>query len=164
MEEPIVTFDVSPVTALMVETLVKTPYGGQITYAQLQDAAGVDHMTNLASARRIAARDHGAVFTSIRGVGLMRLKAEDAALVGQNSRHKIRRAATKSVKEMTSMIRGNNDLTDENRRKISAEIAHNGLLAHLSTHSAHDKIAANPILADGARADARLFNNLMKEN
>lgn len=159
-----ITFDVTPTTALMVEALVNTPYGGQITYTELQQASGVDQLTNLYSARRIAARDHGAVFTSIRGVGLLRLKAEDAALVGQNSRHKIRRAATKSVKEMTSMIRGNNDLNDDARRKIGAEIAHNGLLAHLSTHTAHDKIAANPILADHARADARLMNAFMKEN
>lgn len=164
MEEPIFTFDVSPVTAALVDVLAKVPFGSQIAYETLLSQTGAADLKNLPSARRIAARDHSAVFTAVRGVGLMRVKAEDAALIGQNGRHKIRRAAIKSVKEMTSLVRGNNHIGDDVRRRISSEIAHNGLLAHLSTDKVADTIHDKPIIADKGRADARLFAALTKEN
>lgn len=152
-------FNISPVTALLVDHLSKVPFGGQIAYADLPP----HDVGNLQSARRILVRDYGAVFAPVRGFGLRRLNADEASVIGKNQRRKIRKSAHKAVKEMTAMVAKTNDLTDAQRLEVSREIAHNGLLGYLATERTAEIIKQKPILADTARADVRLLNALIKD-
>lgn len=159
-----ILFSVSPETAALVDVLKAVPYGEMISYQEIAIKAGAFKPSHLASARNIVARDNGAVFAAVRGIGLRRLTSDEAHNVGANARSSIRRKANRSIKMMLGLVRNNNSMDDNSRKRISAEIAHNGLLAHMARDAVQEKIAASPILADHARADARLYNALMKES
>jgi hypothetical protein len=69
-------------TRLLIDALRTAPIGQVVSFATLSAACGLDVQAQgrglLSSARRIVARDHGAVFVSERTVGLRRLRPEEA--------------------------------------------------------------------------------------
>ncbi len=123
-------------TAALIEALTAVPLGATATYADLSRAVGRDVTTlarsGLASARRIAAREHGAVFVPVRGLGLRRLPPEEAPEIGAAGRRKVRRAARNATRTMLRLAESSNGLPPEAQRKLAAEVAALGLIEHVS--------------------------------
>lgn len=123
-------------TAALIEALTAVPLGETATYAALSKAIGRDVATaarsSLTSARNIAAREHGAVFVPIRGLGLRRLPPEEAPEIGAAGRRKVRRAARNATRTMLRLAEASNGLPPEAQRKLAAEVAALGLIEHVS--------------------------------
>jgi hypothetical protein len=142
---------VSPDTKALCQRLLKVPSGNEITFTELAETLGrsVQHGSArglLDSARRIVLRDHGVAFEAIRGRGLRRLTADEAARIGTRQRHHIRRTSKRAIKDMDNVASKSNGLSAEAQRQLSIEIAAHGLLAHI----AKDRIAQDlPSQHDG---------------
>lgn len=135
--------DLSPETAALVAVLLEVPIGAEIAYSEMARALGRDPRLRgtLASARRVCARDHAAWFTPVRKVGLRRLRVDEAPDVGAANRRRIRRAAKRSVRMMTGMTAGANDLDADVQRRLSTELAAAGMIAHLAQDRATAALA-----------------------
>lgn len=74
-------FKRSPVTDHLISILRDVAEGGQVTYDALNEAVHMNVRNHhfLTNARQIVEREHGAVFSTIRNVGLYRLKNNEIA-------------------------------------------------------------------------------------
>jgi hypothetical protein len=154
-----ISTEISPDVAALVEQLRAVPLGGTIHYAQLSAAIGRDvrrHRHLIDSARHIAERDHGAVFGNEINVGYTRLTVEQFPDLGSTARRRIRRASRKARKTLNYAGASVNDVPPSVQRKLNAEVSVLGLLEHLAA----DKLAApaethavrpEPIAAVGRR-------------
>lgn len=102
-------FDQSTATAMLVELLATTPDGQLLTYAEMaratnRDIAGKDRHV-LTSARRIAQRDYGAVFSPVVREGLRRLMPGEFAAEGRRKVALISRAARRAGKSLDAAPR-----------------------------------------------------------
>lgn len=126
-------------TTAVVERLRECRVGGLVTWDDLSRCLGRDakrcrHV--LASAIRIVRREDGAHFESERGLGYRRVPAQDAHLIGNAARTKIRRTARRSRQHITQVIARTNDLPDDAARLANREVSALGLMEHLSRDSA----------------------------
>lgn len=121
-----------PETDLLIARLREVPLGQEIGYADLSRVIGRDVKTaaraRLASARRIAARDHGVLFFAIPAQGLRRVTVEELPQVGVHARRRIRSSARGAMQSITAVLGVSNGTTPETMRKLSAERAALGLL------------------------------------
>jgi len=142
---------ISPDVAALVEVLTACLPGGKVTYDQLDAAIGRSvrqHYWLVVRARDVAARDYGAVFGSERGVGLVRLTADEAHTVGSTARARIKRGARKAGKVIRYALSRQNNVSPEATRKANAELSVLSLLEHL----ARDK-SAKPTEAHDTRPE-----------
>lgn len=145
----------SPETQALYDRLRMIPLGEEVTYAALSEVIGRDvagvARSHLNSALRIALREDGAAFKTIRGVGLQRLLPEQAPEIGAAARRKITRASRKAVRGMKALAAASNGLPEEAQRQLSAEISTMGLLAEITKDKAvralDDASAAPPAVA-----------------
>lgn len=99
------TFEMSPDTRLIIQTLDALAIGAIATYDTLSEAAGGKALASIrpaiASARRVLLRDERKVFGVQRGAGLIRLA--DAAIVAAADSHadRVRRQARRAAVELT---------------------------------------------------------------
>jgi hypothetical protein len=138
----------SPETAALHAALAAVPLGETITYDSLSAVIGRDvrrgAQARLASARRIAERDNGAVFETLRKTGLRRLLPDEAPDIGSSARHKLRRTSRRAIKGMMALAENSNGLTPASQRRLSAEIGTHGLLMEIAS----DKATARQETAD----------------
>lgn len=143
--------EISPDVAALVELLRAASPGATVAYADLSKAIGRDireHRYLMNSAQRIAARDHGAIFSNEKLVGYVRLTTDQLPDVGSTARAKVRRASRKASKFIRYGVERANDVAPETGRKINAEISALALIEHVSA----DKAAA-PVPAHDQRPE-----------
>lgn len=144
----------SPDTAILLDALRAVPYGQDISFAELTRLLGRDVQRgargHLSSALRIALRDDGAAFMSVRGVGYRRIAPDQAPEIGQAARRSLRRKSRQAVRAMTAVADASNGLSPEAARRLSAEISTHGLLAELAS----DKAVAHQAKEEAVRAPA----------
>lgn len=110
--------------------------GDTVTMAAMSDAIGRDvtacrHI--IATARRVAQREAGAVFVTMPRVGYRRLPTEEVArVVGSAARKHIRRTAGRAKRTLTAGAALANDLPLETQRRIAAEVSALALLEHIA--------------------------------
>jgi hypothetical protein len=130
------TTELSADARAVADVLIATPVGELASLPALSAAIGRDitacrHV--LATARRVAEREAGAVFACEPRAGYRRVSAEAAAqVVGGAARGHIRRAARRARRSIVEATKRANDLTPEAMRRASAEITVLGMMEHLS--------------------------------
>lgn len=112
-------FEVSRETIALRDRLLMAPVDGLVSYDVLSAAIGQDVRApkwrgRLASARWMALRDEGAVFSAVRNEGLKRL-ADDAKIAsGQDSLRRIRGTARRGDRRVSAGLKSNS-ITQEER-------------------------------------------------
>jgi len=126
---------IAPDTAAIVDLFVRASVGSTVTYADMTAAIGrsiAERRHLIPNAMRIAARDHGAIFGSVRAVGYKRLPAEDAHLLGGHTRRRIRNSAKRIVAAIVSAVERANDMPDGAKRRAYAEVNAMSLIRHIA--------------------------------
>lgn len=121
-----ISTEISPDVRALTDALMGVSPGSKITYAELSAAIGRDvqkHRYLIESARRIAQREHGAVFSVEYGVGYARLTTEQLPDVAATARRRIRSSARKGLKALRQGAAKANDVSPETQRKLNAEIS-----------------------------------------
>lgn len=135
-----ISVQISPDVAALVRRLIDSKPGDKVTYLDLNAAAGRDIQRTarwmFPRAVDVAARDHGALFANIKGVGYQRLAVEDAHMLGSTARSSIRRKARRAKKRIVSAVSRANYVEPEACRKANAEISILGVIEHLSKEGA----------------------------
>lgn len=152
-----------PETATLIDALLAAPYGETITFADLSAALGRDvrrQPSPLPSARRIAERDHNALFASVRGVGLRRMSPDEVSVIGAGGRRRIRRGARRAVTRMGQLVKGANALPAEAQRDMSREIAALNLIAHISEDRSTAALSDGPNAPPPAKAATAFLRHI----
>lgn len=132
---------------VLADMLAAVPFGETVRYANLSAAVHFDVRQKrhiLARARQKALEETGAIFDTVRGVGLRRLQAEQIPGLGAAARRRIRREAHRTHRAMRHGISGFNDVEPAVYRKYLNESAVLGLLERISTDRTMARIAARP--------------------
>ena len=119
--------------------------GDQVAYVDL-NAAGHCNVQKegrgyLTTARRMVRRDKGAVFRCIRGVGLERVRPEDAHTIGESARTTIHNKARETVKNLVAATDGA-EMDNDARLKTNTQLALMGAMALLTTRERVKRLAA----------------------
>lgn len=131
--------EISPEVRAVAELLMKCQPNEIVTFDEMSAAIGRSIFKRrhiIVSARRVAERENGAVFTSERSIGYKRLEAIAVAdVVGTSARAHIRKSARRGVRSILHGTRRANDLPPEIQRKVAAEMSTLGLIEHISRDS-----------------------------
>ena len=132
--------NLSAETAILRDALLAAPIGDVVTFDELAEAIGRNVRTaargKLESARRVCERDHNAVFETVRGVGLRRIPATEAAGLGAGARKSITRTAKRGLRRMEACTAGANSLPPSVQVAVAREASALGLMAHLAQDDA----------------------------
>jgi hypothetical protein len=142
-----ITQALNPEARALVDLFTAASVGAVVTYADMSAAIGRDiharrHL--IPRAMTLAAKEAGAIFGSVRGVGYQRLAATDAHMLGAHTRGRIRRSAKRTADAITAAVSAANDMPDEARRRAFAEVNAMGLIRHLATDKAVSATTAEP--------------------
>jgi hypothetical protein len=125
----------------VADLLASCQVGELVTYAAMSEAIGrnIKHYRHIIdAARRVAAREAGAVFAVERGDGYRRLEAAQVApVLGSATRKHLRVTARRKIRTIRHGTDRANDLTPEDQRRVAAEISALGLIEHM----ARDQVA-----------------------
>jgi hypothetical protein len=134
--------ELSPETRTIADRLNATEVGGIVSFAEMSAAIGRNILSRrhvIYSAMRLAEKESGAIFATIRGQGYKRLAASEVVeIVGSSARAHIRRTARRSAKTLNEGTRRHNNLPPEMQRKVASEMSVLGLIEHIS----RDKVVA----------------------
>lgn len=125
----------------VADVLIATPVGQVVTFKAIAATLGRDvrncrHI--MTTARRVAEREAGAIFTSERGQGYRRLEADRVAdVVAPTARATIRRRARRTRRTLEAMMQRTNDMPADTARRVSREIGVFGVMEYL----ARDQVA-----------------------
>lgn len=136
---PLAVTEMSADVRALTDRLLATPVGQVATYAELSEAIGADVLKRrylVLAAIRAAARDAGALFSSVKGIGYKRVHIQDVYALGSRARQKVRRGTKRTADQITRALAFANDVPDEVRRKTNGEVNALQLLHHLSTDRA----------------------------
>lgn len=151
--------ELSADTRAIADMLASCPVGELITLAAMSAAIGRDVTTCrhiVQSARKVAQREGGAVFSVERAVGLRRMSAERVTeTVGATARGHIRRTAGRARRTLLAATAGSNDLSPEAQRRLAAEVSVLGLMEHLSRDSVTKPAPDAPIKPTPVAVTAR---------
>jgi prophage DNA circulation protein len=118
----------------VADLLLACPIGETVSLASMSDAIGRDirkHRHVIVTARRVAEREAGAVFTSVRGIGYQRLDAErTVAVVAPAARKHIARSAKRAARSLHASMSKANDLPMDVRRRAVHELGVLGIIEH----------------------------------
>jgi plasmid stabilization system protein ParE len=143
----------------LVEMLVKTPHGGDLTYEEMTRELGVDircHRYLLNVARQIALDKHAALFRVRLGQGLVRLLGEELPEIGATSRARIRRTARTTTHRLKRGLDGYN-LDPAATRRVMDEMTTHALLARISSDATQRRLAAKTTPLNAAALGRQLF-------
>lgn len=153
--------EISAEVRSVAELLMKCQPNGIVTFDEMSEAIGRSifkcrHV--IVSARRVAERESGAVFTSERSTGYKRLEvAAVADVVGTSARAHIRKSARRGARSILEGTRRSNDLAPEVQRKVAAEMSVLGLVEHISRDSNVKPSAEAPTKPQPVAVTARAF-------
>jgi hypothetical protein len=126
--------ELSADTRTIADLLLACPIGETVRFDAMSDAIGRDvrkHRHIIATARRVAEREAGAVFVSIHKVGYKRLNAEGAVtVVAPAARTHIARSAKRASRAINAAVRRANDVPMDLRRRAVYELGVLGLIEH----------------------------------
>lgn len=140
------TYHASQISAdvrALADALVATPVGDVIGFESLSEAIGTDIRARrylLHQAMRVANKEVGALFSSVRGEGYKRLPSEDAALVGGHARHRIRKIGKLASVKMERALEVANDISDSARKDALSEISVLGLVRHIASDKSRQSV------------------------
>lgn len=120
----------------LADLFAAAPVGGTVTYAAMSHAIGrsiADRRYLALRAMQVATRETGAIFGSVRGTGYMRLKPQDAHMLGAHARGRIRRSAKRAADAITAAVQAANDMPDDAKRRAYAEVNAMALVRHITT-------------------------------
>jgi len=131
-------------TQELVKVLSAKDHADIFTYEELSKAAGVDVQVNrgpLDSARRIVQREASLVFEAVPKIGVKR--ASDIEIVDGRARDvsRIRNIARRGIKAL-GCVRNFMSLPKDKQQQHNLTMSGLGLLHHVTTVSAQNKIAA----------------------
>lgn len=113
-----------------------THYGDLVSFKMMSDVVGyniLQNRTKMLSARKMALRETGVVFVSVRGKGISRIPRERiAADVGGSGRKRIRSTARTTNQALNYATAKINDFPDAERIKVLREQSVLGLLEYLA--------------------------------
>ena len=154
-----ITTEISADARAIADLLIACPVGEVVTFAAMSTAIGRDIRARrhvISTARRVAEREEGAVFTIERHAGYKRLDAARVAdVIGTTTRAHIRRAARRSVKSLHEGTKRVNDLPPEVQRKVAAEMSALGLIEHIARDKAAAPAADGPLKPQPVAVTAR---------
>jgi hypothetical protein len=126
--------ELSADASAMVDYLLTIPAGGEVRHAELSSVIGRDirrHRHVMHSAFRVMEREHGVIFSALRGVGYRRLDtARVVETVGHDARRSIGRKARRTTRALVAATKGTNDLTPDQQRRLASEISTLGLIEY----------------------------------
>lgn len=125
----------------IVNMMAELPTGGAITFDEMTSAIGVNVLTKryiMLAAIREFNKEAGAVMASVRGVGYVRLTAEQYAAAIAARRGRVGRLARRTHKTFSRALERANDMAPQELIKIGRELAMIGLIGHI----ARDSVAA----------------------
>jgi alkylated DNA nucleotide flippase Atl1 len=156
-----ITTEISAEARAIADLLAECPPGAVVTFGAMSAVIGRDILARrhvIATARRVAEREAGAVFTVERRTGYKRLDAARIAdVVGTAARAHIRRTARRSVKSLSEGTRRLNDLPPDVQRKVAAEMSALGLIEHIARDKAVKPTADAPTKPQPVAVTARAF-------
>ncbi len=153
--------EISADTRSIADLLIACPVGEMVTLAAMSEALGRDitacrHIA--ASARRIAQRECGAVFTTERGRGLRRLSPERVIeTIGPAARTHIRRTARRARRTLLAGTAGTNSLPAEAQRRLAMEASVLGLMEHIARDSTATAKPTSPTKPMAVAVTARML-------
>jgi hypothetical protein len=126
--------ELSAETRAVLDVMLECPIGETVTLDAMSAAIGRDIRKRrhiIVAARRVAEREAGAVFASVRGVGYRRLDAErTVAVVAPTARKHIARTARRTSRAISTAIEKANDLSMDVRRRAVHELGILGIIEH----------------------------------
>jgi len=135
---------ISADTRAIADLLNAASYGEEVTIDAMSNAIGRDirPVRYIAlAALRVAERETGAVFATIRCVGYRRLTSDEFYQIGSTARARIRKVSKRSNRAMSAAMEGTNDMDPAARMAVLREQSMLGLLAHLSQDRHAPKLA-----------------------
>ncbi|MHB8285474.1 MAG: hypothetical protein ACYDD1_12450 [Caulobacteraceae bacterium] len=135
------SFEISADTRLLLQRLLKVEPGEAITFGDLSLAIGrkVEGADgHLQSARRMAERDHCAVFSSIIGKGYQRLLPAQVVAAAEHGLHKIKRAAKREGNRLATVDPLVLDQT--NRDLMNARMSGLAIIVHVTRPPTIEKL------------------------
>lgn len=159
-----ISTEISPDVAALVEALQAVSPGATITYAELSKVIGRDVRDVryiVHSAQRIVARDHGAVFGNERKIGYTRLTTDQLPHVGSTARSRVRRSARKASRLIRYGSDRANIIEPEMQRRLNAELSSLALIEHVATDKAAAPVPAHDTRPEPVAVTARrLFKEI----
>lgn len=126
---------IAPDTQAIVDLFLATPVGQTVTFAAMSAAIGqaiANRRHLIPRAIHIAARDHGAIFGSVRTVGYHRMPAQDAHMLGAHTRHRMRRSAKRTSAAIVAAVTMANDMPAAAKVRAYAEVNAMALIRHIA--------------------------------
>jgi len=151
----------------LIEHAAKADYDTVLSYAALSKAAGCDVKDKfhvLQTARKIAQRECGGLYGTVRGEGIKLLTPTEEVGIGHAAITHIRRKSTKTLRQLVHVKYDQLDDSGKVAHNVNASVL--GAMRVLGTAKARDRIqgaateATDKIQMDGI---ARLFINGKKE-
>jgi hypothetical protein len=134
-----ISTEISPDVSALVNVLDGVAPGSTVTYQELSATIGRNIKScywMVLQAKKIAARDHGAVFGTQRKVGFRRLTTEELHTVGNTARAMIRRRSRVAAKLIRQGAAKANDVSPEATRRMNAELSALGLIGEIAKDEA----------------------------
>ena len=156
-------FRTNPDVRTLTDILLACSVGEIVQYPTLSKAIGADIKSRfwlVRAAIKSANKEAGAVFTTVRQVGFMRMAASQAGSVGSTARGQIRRIAARSSTTMANAMQFANDLSEQNRVKIVAELSSMALLSHITKDAQHKAIPPSQAPQPVALTLSALMNHI----
>ena len=142
-----VTQTLSAECRALADLFAATPVGKTVTYAAMSQAIGrniADRRYLAIRAMHVATRETGAIFGSVRGAGYMRLKPQDAHMLGAHTRGRIRRSAKRAADAIVAAVQSANDMPDDAKRRAYAEVNAMALVRHITADKQVSAAASEP--------------------
>lgn len=108
----------------LADALKGLDVGNTITHSKIETISGISPCPNemFQAAHRMANREAGVYFDSVRAVGYIRRAATEWDGVATKFRRRARKQASTGRKFITNIVNKTNELSDEEQRKASREI------------------------------------------
>jgi len=126
------------------DSLSALSVGGSLTHAEAQRIAGCDvqhrHRYLIVKARDDAEKELGCIFEAVRGVGYMRLPADESVDIGLHTVRRIRRASRRGASRLERI--NSNSLSDGARKRATAYRSMLGAIAMMADGNRARTLAA----------------------
>jgi hypothetical protein len=135
-------FEAAVDTRLLLAQLMKANEGDTISFGTLSEAIGRDVNggdPHVQSARRMAERDSGAVFSSVHGKGYKRLPPGDVVKASESDLNRLKRAAKRGGRRLSTV---NPMVLDQTNRDLyHARLSGFAIITHIAKPGSIEKLA-----------------------
>jgi alkylated DNA nucleotide flippase Atl1 len=108
----------------LADALKEADVDVEVTHGQLAKIVGLSECPNelFQAAHRLANKESGAYWESVRGIGYVRLEDTEVDGVANKYRKRVRRQAKTGRNFVTNIVIHSNKLSDEDQRRMNREI------------------------------------------